>query len=62
MDIVLDAVVYGEKNPIVGSIVCASISLTSKKQKDTISKIKKFCKSKLQNYKVPVKIKINNNS
>ena len=55
---VSEVVVYGEKNPIVGNIVCAKIKLTNPEEKKIIkSKIKKICGEKLQKFKVPVKIK-----
>jgi acyl-CoA synthetase (AMP-forming)/AMP-acid ligase II len=54
---VSDATVYGEKNPIMGNIVCAKISLSREMdQKQFASEVKNHCRRKLQNFKVPVKI------
>lgn len=51
--------VYGEENPIMGNIVCAKISLIeSEDHKTFIKKVKSHCASKLERYKVPVKITI----
>ena len=54
-----DVTIFGSTNPILGNIVCAEIVLIS----DNINKmkikklIKEYCSSKLENFKVPVKIK-----
>lgn len=54
---IADVTVYAEKNPILGNIVAASISVTNEVDKaNFIRHLKKYCNSKLQNYKVPVKI------
>ena len=59
MDNIADVTVYGEKNPIIGNIVCAKVRLTKdENKKSVISHLKKYCRKRLQNYKVPVKIKI----
>jgi len=59
LDNVADVTVYGEKNPIIGNIVCANIQLRESEEKDSIvRKVKKACKEKLPNFMVPVKIKI----
>ena len=57
---VSDVTVYGEKNPIMGNIVCAKVTPINipENEKEFISEIKKHCRSKLQSFKVPVKIKI----
>lgn len=56
---VADVVVYGEKNQITGNIVCAKINLVrTEDKKDSITKIRKECISKLEGFKVPIKIKI----
>ncbi len=59
---VADVVVYGEKNPIIGNIVCAKISLINKDfdSQDMILRIKKYCKENLEKYKTPFRILINN--
>lgn len=57
---VSEAIVYGEKNMIMGNIVVADISLTKTDidKNELIKEIKDHCKEKLQSYKVPVKIYI----
>lgn len=58
-DNVAEVLVYGEKNNIVGNIVCAEISLGDMDQQDGfVMALKKYCLKYLQPYKVPVKIKI----
>lgn len=60
MDNVLDAIVYSENNFIMGSIVCANITIKEPvvDQKVFIKNLKKHCSIKLAGYKIPVKIKI----
>lgn len=54
-----DVTVYGEKNPITGNIVCAKVNLLHNEEKEKFSsKLKKFCRGRLESYKIPVKIKI----
>lgn len=58
MDNVAEITVYGEKNPIMGAIVCAKISLINNEDiKDFTIRLKKYCSKKIQNYKIPVKIR-----
>ncbi|MBV6478908.1 MAG: Long-chain-fatty-acid--CoA ligase FadD13 [Ignavibacteria bacterium] len=55
---VAEARVYGESNPITGSIVCVDICVSEEVDKHELkNKIKKHCINKLQRYKVPAKIK-----
>lgn len=57
MDNVGEVTVYGEKNPITGSIVCARVRLINDEvPKSFASRLKRFCRERLENYKVPVKI------
>ena len=58
IDEVLDATVYGEKNLIIGNIVCAKIQLKTglKHSLNLNKKIKNYCTNYLESYKVPVKI------
>ena len=57
MDNVAEVTVYGEKNPITGNIVCAKVSLSDDEDhKKFALRLKKYCREKLQNYKVPVKV------
>lgn len=57
---VSEAIVYGEKNMIMGNIVVADITLAEENidKNELIKKIKDHCKTKLQSYKIPVKINI----
>ena len=60
---VSEVTVYGEKNPIMGNIVCAKIRLRDDiEHKVFLNEIKIHCRKNLQNYKVPVKIFFENNS
>jgi acyl-coenzyme A synthetase/AMP-(fatty) acid ligase len=62
LDNVGEVIVYEEKNPITGNIVCAQLRLTKEvdDKKKFILQVKKYCQEKLQSYKVPVKIFIDN--
>jgi long-chain acyl-CoA synthetase len=56
---IIEATVYGEKNALLGNIVCAKIVV--KEEVDSklfIREVKQFCKDKLQSFKVPVKVVI----
>jgi len=59
---IAEVTVYGEKNPIMGSIVAAKITLTKPNEntKAVIKRVKNHCREKLQAYKVPARIKIVN--
>jgi long-chain acyl-CoA synthetase len=59
MSNVTDATVYGESNPITGNIVCVRVGLVQPEDPKKFKvELKKFCREKLPNYKVPIKIKI----
>lgn len=59
IDNIAEVTVYGEKNPIMGNIVCAKVTLIKKEdKKQIVTRIKTYCISKLQRYKVPVKVKV----
>lgn len=59
---IADATVYGEKNPILGNIVCCKVSLIKKEEKKVVKeRIKSFCDTSLEKFKVPVKVEIVNN-
>lgn len=61
MENVAEVTVFGEKNSIIGNIVCAKVrTLTEENKKDFIARLKTHCKEKLQSYKLPVKIIIDN--
>jgi acyl-CoA synthetase (AMP-forming)/AMP-acid ligase II len=54
---VADAVVYGEKNPITGAIVCARVRLREPEEKTQfLARVREFCGQHLQRYKIPVRI------
>ena len=59
---VAEVTVYGERNPITGSIVCADITpasaLDEPGQKEMVILVKKHCREKLASYKVPIKVRI----
>lgn len=57
MDNVAEVVVFGEANPIVGNIVCASIlTVEPEPRNELATRVKTFCRTRLESYKVPVKI------
>ena len=54
---VAEVTVYGEKNPIMGNIICAKIRLINDEDiKIFTVRLKKYCLKKLHDYKVPAKI------
>lgn len=54
---IADVVVYSESNPLTGKIVCAKVIYTGNESKpEVIKKIKTHCRTKLESFKVPVKI------
>lgn len=58
---VQEVTVYGEKNPITGHVVCARVRLHAHGDLDYrqfASTVKRYCRERLQSYKVPVKITI----
>ena len=61
MNNISEVTVFGEKNPIVGNIVCAKVSLTKDEEiKVFKNRLLIHCKQELQSYKVPLKILITN--
>jgi acyl-coenzyme A synthetase/AMP-(fatty) acid ligase len=61
MENVKDATVRGEKNPLTGNIVVARLVLNRPEELSTLRRnVLKFCKDKLESYKIPVKIEIEN--
>lgn len=57
LDNIADVTVYGEKNPILGNVVCAKIRLEQEEDRGGASvRIKRACREGLQSFKVPVKI------
>jgi long-chain acyl-CoA synthetase len=59
MENVAEATVYGEKNPLVGNIVCAKVR-TSEPVDATefAAQVKAFCEERLERFKVPVKVNV----
>ena len=56
-DGVEEVTVYGEKNDITGNIVCAKVRLKfTTNQREFVKNLKRYCRSKLASFKVPVKI------
>jgi len=54
-----EASVFGVKNPIMGNVVAAKIILQKEESLNELkNKIRKFCKDKLEPYKIPVHIEI----
>lgn len=54
---VAEVTVYGEKNPIVGHIVCASVRKADDTPDGTLrAEIKRLCAERLEPFKVPLKI------
>jgi len=52
-----DAVVYGQRHPIIGHIVCADVQLRNGlDETEARRSIKRFCAGRLDAFKVPVKI------
>ncbi len=48
-----------EKNAITGNIVCAKVRLEKKDDPKSFSiALKKFCRERLQTFKIPVKVEI----
>lgn len=61
LDNVREAVVHGEPNPITGRIVVASVSLKEPEDRAAfVKRLKKHCRTRLQPYKVPVKVSLVN--
>jgi acyl-CoA synthetase (AMP-forming)/AMP-acid ligase II len=59
LDNVAEAVVYAERNPITGQIVCARVSLVQAEDpKSFVSRLKKHCIARMQSFKVPVRVSV----
>ena len=57
LDNVAEVTVFGEKNPITGSIVCATLTLLrDEDHKSFVRRLKLYCRERLQSYKVPIKV------
>jgi acyl-CoA synthetase (AMP-forming)/AMP-acid ligase II len=56
---VAEVAVYGEKNPIMGQIVCSTIRLRQPQDAKFFHReLRQFCRQRLQEFQVPVKLKI----
>lgn len=56
---VREVTIYGEKNPLIGAMVCAKITSTNAMPPSELSAlVRKYCHQKLEKYKVPIKIEI----
>lgn len=56
-ELVAEAVVYGQSNPITGKIVFADVQLRgTPDEAEARRTIKRFCAQRLEPFKVPVKI------
>jgi long-chain acyl-CoA synthetase len=56
-----DVMVYAENNAFTGKIVCANIKYNGTETKvEVIKKVKTYCRTKLESFKVPVKIELVN--
>jgi long-chain acyl-CoA synthetase len=57
MDNVAEVMVYGEKSPLIGNIVCAKVRLIEPEERAALTaRLKAFCQSRLERFKVPVKV------
>ena len=56
---VAEIIVYSERNSIVGDIVCAKVRLQEDEDIEVFTpRLKKYCKERLQRFKIPIKVKI----
>ena len=63
MENVAEVMVSGEKNPILGNIVCAKVRLRRPEDpKDYSRQLRLFCRGRLQSYQVPVRIDVVENA
>ncbi len=54
-----EAAVFGKKNPIMGNVVAVKLVLEKEESLSSVKgKIRKFCKDKLEPYKIPVHIEV----
>lgn len=59
LDGVADATVYGEKNQLLGSIVCAKVKLARQEPvEEFLRRLRAHCKARLDRYKNPLKITV----
>ena len=59
MENVAEVTVFGERNPITGNIVCARVRLAHDEPvKDFSLRLKQHCRQRVQTYKVPVRVEV----
>jgi len=59
MDNVAEVVVYSEQNPIMGQVVSARVRISKQEDRKSFAlRLKRFCRERLQAYKIPVRIKL----
>ena len=57
IDNVSDAIVYAEKNTIIGNIICVKVSLENPEDPHLFTqRLKAYCHNRLEKFKVPVKV------
>jgi acyl-coenzyme A synthetase/AMP-(fatty) acid ligase len=60
---IIDATVYGIPNPILGSVVAAKLVVETTEDIQSLKKrIRSYCKDKLEQYKIPVQVIIDNSN
>jgi len=58
---VVEVTVYGEKNYLIGNILCAKVRLRNDEDRKTFrNRLKIHCKGKIDEYKIPIKILVVN--
>lgn len=59
MEGVAEATVYAEPNDLVGQIVCARVTALEAGGRDGLARqVKRFCRERLERFKVPVKVEV----
>lgn len=60
MEDVAEAIVYGEPNRLVGNVVCATVKpvVPPHDEAQLAVQVKRFCRERLERFKVPVKVRI----
>lgn len=57
MESIAEVSVFGEENPIIGQMVCATVRLASTEETDNIvAGLKAYCAERLEKHKVPAKV------
>ncbi|HMG13992.1 MAG TPA: fatty acid--CoA ligase family protein [Saprospiraceae bacterium] len=60
---ILDVIVFAENNALTGKIVCAKVKYTGQETKaELVKRIKTYCRTKLESFKIPIKIELVDNS